>query len=619
MTRQAVIVIVAVVAVATILGTTSLINLSGTPHPPAATTGQLGQWVQTTAYPLNMTSPSCAAGGGYLYCVGGYSGSTTNSAYFSSLSSSGVGPWQPTTSYPIEIQDEECMITAGYIYCVGGVIGGQEGLENDSLGRTGDVYYAPVSSSGIGTWMKTTPFPHIDPSPRCMISYGYIYCVSAKLNGTGSGFTDVPDAYFAELSPSGVGTWSQTTAPPTETAGCSAINGYAYCFGGAGCPPIPGDCYSPTYFAPLSPSGIGAWKSTFELPTAGYAVYTTAESYIYYLSTPVYVTSASSNGISSWGTTTNYPAYSYPGTCVSDGDYIYCVGGAGEINQPTNSVYYAEVGASNPNALQLVNPPPFPRAEYLAPAWTEQGGCSASGPGYFAGAPCFSYDIDNAVIFNCAAAASTSAGCKTTVVSPLNRSYNYNLTIWYPYTNASFPDTNCRYAASPGGNGAGYGWCISVGQNSFIIAQQVELQGGTGANGLVIHVVNDTSGVPVAGIRVLAGPASSKSDIAFTPGGPTVKECVHDVPSGSSVLANGTVIFPNGTAETYPACPLVTYTTNSSGWVSIPEAAGTYYFFNVGGMASANNVYGIVQLSQSAETRVTVNWPNGNYTVTTTE
>jgi hypothetical protein len=51
----------------------------------------------------------------------------------------------------------------------------------------------------------------------------------------------------------------------------------------------------------------------------------------------------------------------------------------------------------------------------------------------------------------------------------------------------------------------------------------------------------------------------------------------------------------------------------------IPGAAGTYYFFNVGGMASTYNVYGIVQLSQTAETKVTVNWPNGNYTVTATE
>ena len=141
-------------------------------------------------------------------------------------------------------------------------------------------------------------------------------------------------------------------------------------------------------------------------------------------------------------------------------------------------------------------------------------------------------------------------------------------------------------------------------------------QSGTAPAGLLIHVANETSGQPVSGIRVLAGPASSADDIGLTPGGATLKECVHGVPSGSMVVGNGTVVLPNGTEITYPACPLKTYTTNSTGWVSIPEAAGGYYFFNVGGMATAYSVFGVVHLFQGQETHVTVKWPNGNYTVT---
>ena len=139
---------------------------------------------------------------------------------------------------------------------------------------------------------------------------------------------------------------------------------------------------------------------------------------------------------------------------------------------------------------------------------------------------------------------------------------------------------------------------------------------GVSEGSLLIHVVNATSGQPVAGVWVLAGPASSADDIALTPGGPTVKECVHGVPSGSTVGENGTVTFPNGTEITFPACPLETYTTNSSGLVSIPETAGEYYFFSVGGMPTPSFVYGVVRVSQGGETYVTVNWPNGNYTVT---
>jgi hypothetical protein len=135
------------------------------------------------------------------------------------------------------------------------------------------------------------------------------------------------------------------------------------------------------------------------------------------------------------------------------------------------------------------------------------------------------------------------------------------------------------------------------------------------AAGLLIRVVNGSSGQPVAGVRALAGPASSADDMALTPGGPTLKECVHGVPSGSDVLGNGTVVLPNGTHVTYPTCPLKTYTTNSSGLVSIPESEGEYYFFSVGGMLMPSFVYGIVRLSGVGETYVTVTWPNGNYTV----
>lgn len=141
-------------------------------------------------------------------------------------------------------------------------------------------------------------------------------------------------------------------------------------------------------------------------------------------------------------------------------------------------------------------------------------------------------------------------------------------------------------------------------------------QSGTATSGLLIRVINETSDQPVTGVRVLAGPASSADDIGLTPGGATLKECIHAVPSGSSVEENGTVILPNGTEITYPACPLITYMTNSTGRVSIPEATGEYYFFNVGGMATPYSVFGVVHLFQGQETYVTVMWPNGNYTVT---
>lgn len=136
------------------------------------------------------------------------------------------------------------------------------------------------------------------------------------------------------------------------------------------------------------------------------------------------------------------------------------------------------------------------------------------------------------------------------------------------------------------------------------------------AAGLQIHVINETSGQPVSGVRVVAGPVSSPNDLALTPAGPTLNECVHQVPSGSTVIGNGSVVLPNGTTVTFPACPLTTYTSDSSGYVSIPEISGPYYYFDVtAGLELAYNVYGVVPLIAGEVTLVTVFWPNGNYTV----
>jgi hypothetical protein len=49
-------------------------------------------------------------------------------------------------------------------------------------------------------------------------------------------------------------------------------------------------------------------------------------------------------------------------------------------------------------------------------------------------------------------------------------------------------------------------------------------------------------------MTVMAGPISSPNDVAITPGGPTITECVDQVPNGSVVGDNGTVVS-NGTTR----------------------------------------------------------------------
>jgi hypothetical protein len=424
--------------------------------------GGLGAWAPTANYPLATshcvgTAPdiycapqTCVANAGSVYCVGGASTST----YFSPLSSAGLGTWARGADYPEPIQEASCVVSANVVYCVGGSVVGDDG----GLTPTADVYYAPLSSQGIGAWTASTAYPDGASGPVCMVDSETIYCAS----GT--------DAYYAPLSSSGVGAWAPTTPPPTATARCFAIDGFAYCFGDGDCSPEgPGtDCYSPSYSAPLTPAGFGAWTSATELPTAVSANQATAGSYLYYLSVPVFVASVADGIIGPWQTTTNYPDSSYPSNCVSSDGYLYCA------SPLDGGSYFAPIGVPDPDALRLQNPPPFPRAEYLVPSCTSEGCSWVEANGVTVGDPTFGVNIDDAVVFDCASQASTSAGCTTTVTSP-NPMGNYGMTIWYPCTSAGPAGTNCCYLAPVGYATPSNGWCISTSSNSFIISNEIRM------------------------------------------------------------------------------------------------------------------------------------------------
>jgi hypothetical protein len=298
--------------------------------------GQLGTWSPTTAYPFAGSTFSCVSSGSYMYCVGG--GNDTNpvapvgdlnSTYFASLSATGVGAWMQTTDYPIGIMDQSCITSSSYIYCIGGLVGAP-----NAIGTT-SVYYAPLSPSGIGPWSQTTPFPGAGET-SCMASSGYAYCVRAQSNGTSLlGYSEV---FAAPLSASGVGNWTESGQVPKNPAGCSASGGYGYCFGGGGCPPGPpfSQCPSSSYYASLSPNGTGTWNTTTDLPTSGYGVYVTADSYEYYFAgDPPYVAHLSAEGIGAWSTTTPYPGG--PASCVANGQFIYCIGAA------VNDAYFSRI------------------------------------------------------------------------------------------------------------------------------------------------------------------------------------------------------------------------------------------------------------------------------------
>lgn len=204
--------------------------------------GSVGPWTGTVAYGAsggtNVFSESCVTYNGYIDCVGGANSTgSMNEVYYASLNNGAIsGSWTRDASYGIAVDNLSCVVYNGYVYCVGGYTGSAQ---------TNQVWYAQLGPSGgiTGSWMQTTDYGSAtggDTSGNggvatnlmsCAVSGGYDYCVG----GTNS--TTYSDAvYYAQLSSSGVGAWHKTSdyGAPTdiEGSGCATDSGYIYCVGG---------------------------------------------------------------------------------------------------------------------------------------------------------------------------------------------------------------------------------------------------------------------------------------------------------------------------------------------------------------------------------------------------
>jgi hypothetical protein len=302
-----------------------------------------GLWGPTSSYPTLIFSQSCVSYGGYVYCVGGHTGSSyTGDVYYAPLHSSGVGMWKPTSNYPTTIDAQSCAAsTDGYVYCVGGYTGSS---------FSDAVYFASLHSSGVGMWMPTSVYPAAVASLSCVVSEGYIYCVGGY---TGSSFTDA--VYYAPVSHSGVGAWKSTAVYPKSinALSCVVSGSYIYCVGGYST-----SLTSAVYFAPYSDSGVGAWKSTTVYPTGIefqscvvlltviFCVGGNIDSSSGATTSAVYYAFTSSSGVGSWKSIPSYPTSIAQLSCVVSLVSGYCIGGDANIvtySGTTSAVYFAPV------------------------------------------------------------------------------------------------------------------------------------------------------------------------------------------------------------------------------------------------------------------------------------
>jgi hypothetical protein len=225
--------------------------------------GNITGWTSETQYPQAINGQSCVAYSGYLYCIGGTyddGGDDIASSYFAPLGSGGtVGTWAATTQFPIPIDSQSCVPSSGFVFCVGGN-NETDGTNADST-ASNSVWYATLSGSGIGSWSQTTAYPGNVYFPSCITADSYIYC----LGGVDSNFNPVSTSYSAPLTSAGVGAWTLTTVYPIQESGqaCAASSGTVYCVGGE---EGQGTYTGAAYYATVSSGSIGPWKQTSSYP-----------------------------------------------------------------------------------------------------------------------------------------------------------------------------------------------------------------------------------------------------------------------------------------------------------------------------------------------------------------
>lgn len=278
-----------------------------------------GRWTSTEPYPVSVVGPSCTISNGYIYCVGGsYNGTPTKSAFYANVSVNGIGQWTNTTGYPVPFSKSGCSSYNGYIYCV----------SDSGLAYENSTYYARLSPNGIGAWSRSSPYPKNISGPSCTISNGYIYCVGG-MNTTSqySSYLPIsPPSYYAPVSSSGIGAWHKTAPYPIKlyNNSCTSYLGYIYCVGGSD---VLSTIMSINFTSALNITpGMSAADAASIAKQALPGILNQTES-ADANRTAVYYAPISAGGIGKWNATYPYPASLADSDCVTtSGPFLYCIG-----------------------------------------------------------------------------------------------------------------------------------------------------------------------------------------------------------------------------------------------------------------------------------------------------
>lgn len=231
--------------------------------------GTVGAWSTTTALPAPAPGGSGLAGMGYalynnrVYLIGGttlVSGATTNvaSVQYASFNSNGtLGSWNTTTDYPSTITNQSSVAYNGQLYVLGQTGGGVNNR----------IYRTTINNDGtVGSWnwdgggSNNLTTSTVNAS---MFVYGkYLYVVGGGTSS--SGYVDA--VQYASINSDGsLGTWGSTATLTTakSLSAVGVINGYLYVAGGE---TASGTYSSAVEFAKINSNGtISNWQTSTNL------------------------------------------------------------------------------------------------------------------------------------------------------------------------------------------------------------------------------------------------------------------------------------------------------------------------------------------------------------------
>ncbi len=151
-----------------------------------ATDGTVGTWSTTTAFTTARNNHTSVAYNGYLYVIGGYNGTIPqNDVQKAAINADGtVGTWTTTTAFTTARYGHTSVAYNGYLYVIGGYSGT---VQND-------VQKAAINADGtVGTWSTTTAFTTARYGHTSVAYNGYLYVIGGY---SGSYQNDVQYASF---------------------------------------------------------------------------------------------------------------------------------------------------------------------------------------------------------------------------------------------------------------------------------------------------------------------------------------------------------------------------------------------------------------------------------------